>query len=552
MASTFTQNHGFELQATGDHNGTWGVALNAVISLVDQLLGASTSIATVGGASSITSGQLDVSRWNITGVLASNATLTIQVNSAAQAVSGYFIVDNVTTGAFSVTIANIGGGRTLTIPRGRRTFFFTDGTNVDPIETPSIIYAGTTAGTTTAYTATVPGSTSSLSQGETFMVLINATCGNQPTINLTMAGVAVGALALYKSTAAGPTRVATGELLINQIMQFTYDAALNGAAGGFHVTGGITPTLVQTFQDGTFKIQNTADATKQLVFDMSAFTTGHTTTIQPPDLNGTGIMVTTAATQTLTNKSLTSPIVTGSPTAAGATWADGGSMTTVDINGGTVDNAPIGATTRSTGKFTTLDASTSITVGSQTFTSVLIQGKETLWVPMTAMKPRLTQGATINQVELTTNKVNLPTLDFPKVSNAAGSVTYAQFAIQMPKSWNAGTVTFKPVGLFHVSTTSANAFVKLSGKAYAANAALDAAQGASVGVTLTGTGTIDQILYGAESAAITIGSAAAGPIWINFEFSRDVTSGSDSTANAQTLSMLGIHLYYTVNAADDT
>lgn len=52
----------------------------------------------------------------------------------------------------------------------------------------------------------------------------------------------------------------------------------------------------------------------------------------------TGTLATLAGTETLTNKSLTSPIITGSPTAASATWTNLGAVTTVDINGGTADS----------------------------------------------------------------------------------------------------------------------------------------------------------------------------------------------------------------------
>lgn len=56
----------------------------------------------------------------------------------------------------------------------------------------------------------------------------------------------------------------------------------------------------------------------------------------------TASVVTVGGSQTLTAKTLTSPIITTSPTAAGATWTDLGSVTTIDINGGTVDAAVIG------------------------------------------------------------------------------------------------------------------------------------------------------------------------------------------------------------------
>ncbi len=51
---------------------------------------------------------------------------------------------------------------------------------------------------------------------------------------------------------------------------------------------------------------------------------------------------------------------TGTVNFTGATVSNGGSVTTVDINGGTVDGATIGASTASSGKFTTLDASSPV------------------------------------------------------------------------------------------------------------------------------------------------------------------------------------------------
>lgn len=74
------------------------------------------------------------------------------------------------------------------------------------------------------------------------------------------------------------------------------------------------------------------------------------------------------ATQTLSGKTLTSPTITTSPTAAGATWTDLGAVTTVDINGGTIDGVTIGgaaagAITGTTIDGTTITASTGFALG---------------------------------------------------------------------------------------------------------------------------------------------------------------------------------------------
>jgi len=72
----------------------------------------------------------------------------------------------------------------------------------------------------------------------------------------------------------------------------------------------------------------------------------------------TGNIVGTAGVQTLTGpKTLVSPIITSAPTAAGATWVDLGAVTTVDINGGSIDGTVIGASAATDGTFGDLDAS---------------------------------------------------------------------------------------------------------------------------------------------------------------------------------------------------
>jgi len=83
--------------------------------------------------------------------------------------------------------------------------------------------------------------------------------------------------------------------------------------------------------------------TLTLVVDALTQTTG-TGTAQIIDLGGaTDQFVFEDTSQVLTSKSLTSPVITGSPTAVGATWVDLGSTNTIDVNGGTIDNATLGA-----------------------------------------------------------------------------------------------------------------------------------------------------------------------------------------------------------------
>ena len=73
---------------------------------------------------------------------------------------------------------------------------------------------------------------------------------------------------------------------------------------------------------------------------------------------------------TLAGLSLTSPSITGSPTAAGATWANLGTVTTANIIGGTINGTIIGGASAAAGTFTTITASGDITlVGARSITS---------------------------------------------------------------------------------------------------------------------------------------------------------------------------------------
>lgn len=73
-----------------------------------------------------------------------------------------------------------------------------------------------------------------------------------------------------------------------------------------------------------------------------------------------GDFATLAGTETLTNKTLTAPVL-ANPSYSGAT-ANGGTVTTIDINGGTIDGTVIGGSSAAAGSFTTLSASGNVDI----------------------------------------------------------------------------------------------------------------------------------------------------------------------------------------------
>ena len=174
--------------------------------------------------------------------------------------------------------------------------------------------------------------------------------------------------------------------------------------------------------------------------------------------------------------------------------------------------------------------------------AIKIAGKETIWVPATAMYPNTTSGcADIAQTELS-NGPELKSLDFDKDSDE-----FAQFAVAFPKSWNEGTVTFQAFFTAATTNTGTTAFV-LQGVALADNGDLNTAFGTAVGPTAKAmSGTSNDLAVTAESGAVTIAGSPSTDEYVFFQISRDV-SADDLTADAK---LLGIKLFFTTDAAND-
>jgi hypothetical protein len=168
-------------------------------------------------------------------------------------------------------------------------------------------------------------------------------------------------------------------------------------------------------------------------------------------------------------------------------------------------------------------------------------GKQTIWIPATAMKARLTNGAALGTVETTTNKIMIQTLDFD-----ASTIEYAQFGIRMPKGWNEGTVT--AYFLWSNASGTGNVVWAIQAVAISDDDALDAAFGTAQSVT-DGVTAAGDLMQSAETSAITIaGSPAAGDLVV-FQAYRDASNGSDTFASDARLH--GVVVIYTTDTAND-
>ena len=172
-------------------------------------------------------------------------------------------------------------------------------------------------------------------------------------------------------------------------------------------------------------------------------------------------------------------------------------------------------------------------------------GLQTIWVPAGAMKARTTAGPTgPTDTETSTNKIQINGLDFDPTTNQ-----YAQFAVYMPKSWDAGTVTAVFVWEHPATTTNFAVVWGVQGTCIGDNEALDTAFGSAVEVTDTGGTTANQYIS-PETSAVTIGSSPAAQQIVWFQVYRNAASGSDTLAVAARL--LGVRVLYSTAANNDT
>lgn len=125
MPSTFTPNLNLELQATGDHSGTWGAVLNAGdFAVVDNAMGGVQTISLSSTDVTLTTSQTQVNLIVLTGALTAN------VNVIFPAIGRTFQILNNATGAYTVTLKISGAGLTTFAVPGVMQTYVLDGTNV--------------------------------------------------------------------------------------------------------------------------------------------------------------------------------------------------------------------------------------------------------------------------------------------------------------------------------------------------------------------------------------------------------------------------------------
>jgi len=170
-------------------------------------------------------------------------------------------------------------------------------------------------------------------------------------------------------------------------------------------------------------------------------------------------------------------------------------------------------------------------------------GKESIWIPASAMYPSTTNPCSdLTQVETTALRPDLKVLDF-----AAAADDFAQFSIAFPKSYNLGTITYQP--FWTVTGTNAGTVVwQLGGVAITNDESVNTVFGTLVATTaLAHSATSNDLMVSAESGAVTIAGSPADNDQCFFQINNDASASSQTGV----VRLLGIKLFFTTDAAND-
>ena len=342
----------------------------------------------------------------------------------------------------------------------------------------------------------------------------------------------------------------TGATLAHRIIEFTGS-----------LTGSRNVTIPKDVQQ-LYILKNSTSGSQNVVFKYVSGS-GDSVTVAPgavklvyatandgtnPDIDDCGF-ITASSTDTLTNKTLTAPKIADAGFIADANGNEqvifqttSSAVNEVEITNAATGNGPIIGASGETNVDLNLNPKGSGVLKSGS-AAVKIAGKETIWVPSSAMYGATTNPADAQQVETTATRPDMKVLDFD-----ASTDEFAQFSIAMPKSWNEGTLTYQ-VYWTPGSTNTGDCIFGLQAVACADSDTIDVAYGTAVNVTDAGIGTVKDQQISSESGAVTVaGSPAAGELTY-FQLFRDANAGGDTfSADAR---VLGVKIFFTTDAAND-
>ena len=147
-----TPNKGYPLPVINGNPQTWGIILNQALGIIDSNEGGFTTVNCAGSSNVVVSStQAANLTLQLTGALTGNIQLQMP------AVGGFNIIDNQTTGSYSVTVISQSGGTATILTQGNQGFTYNDGTNQHIIFTLGSIANATVYGNISGSSATPYG-----------------------------------------------------------------------------------------------------------------------------------------------------------------------------------------------------------------------------------------------------------------------------------------------------------------------------------------------------------------------------------------------------------
>lgn len=172
------------------------------------------------------------------------------------------------------------------------------------------------------------------------------------------------------------------------------------------------------------------------------------------------------------------------------------------------------------------------------------QGKQAIGVVAAAIRPSVSGGAApLAVIASAANQPDIATLDFDPTT-----IEYAQFAIPMPKKWNAGTITVRFRWSHAATTTNFGVVWAVQAVGVGDDDTIAVNFGTAQSVTDTG-GTTNDLYISSETSAITVGGSPAKGDTVFFRVYRDATNGSDTMAIDARLH--GVDVFVTTDADTD-
>jgi hypothetical protein len=354
------------------------------------------------------------------------------------------------------------------------------------------------------------------------------------TVNLTVSDGSAGATLAHRMIEF------TGSLSDNAVVTIPLDVQTfyflrNSTSGAYTVQFKYITGSGDSF---TFSTTNKGDAV--------VFATANDGTNPDIDTLPAGT-VTPTSTDTLTNKTLTSPKIGTNILDTNGNELINLTATSSAVNEITLANAATGNAPTITASGETNVSLNLVPKGSGTLqgngSALKIAGKETMWIPAQAMYGPTTNPADAAQVETTAIRPDLKVFDFD-----ASTKQYTQFTVAMPKSWNEGTLTYQ-VYWSPSTTNTGNCIFGLQGVACADGDTIDVAYGTAIEVTDAGIGTVEDQQITSESSAMTVAGSPAAGEQTYFQLYRDAADGSDTFTGESRV--LGVKIFYTTDAAND-